>query len=110
MIEMLKDGDVLNSDLATQLNVDNTNQVLVFERANKIFVFNFSHNASIPDYKFKVPAAGNYKIILNSDAKEFGGHDRVDEEMTYVTQDENGNAMLSIYCVSRSCMVFRKAE
>ncbi len=106
MIEVLKSGDVLNSNFANQLNVDNHNNVLVFERANKIFVFNFSPNASIPDYKFRVPNAGDYQVVLNSDAIEFGGHNRIDEQMTYTTQDENGNAMLSIYCTSRSCLVF----
>lgn len=108
MIEVLKSGDVLNSNFAQQLNVDNHNNVLVFERANKIFVFNFSPNNSIPDYKFRVPNAGDYKVVLNSDAAVFGGHDRVDEKMTYATQDENGNAMLSVYCTNRTCLVFEK--
>ncbi len=106
MIDILKTGDVLNSNFANQLNVDNHNKVLAFERANKIFVFNFSPSASIPNYKFRVPKAGDYKIVLNSDAKEFGGHNRVDESITYTTQDENGNAMLSVYCTSRTCLVF----
>ncbi len=56
-------------------------------------------------YKFWVPEKGTYSIILNSDKKEFGGFDRVDDSIDFPT-DENQN--LSIYLTNRTALVMKK--
>ncbi|MEO1218537.1 MAG: alpha amylase C-terminal domain-containing protein [Bacteroidota bacterium] len=111
MLSLLSKHDVLSALPAAQLNMDASNKVIIFERNNLIFVFNFSISASIPDYKFFVPTAGKYKIILSSDNKNFGGFDRVDESGEFFTkEDEHGSNQLSIYTPSRTVLVFRKEE
>ncbi|MDI9545335.1 MAG: alpha-amylase family glycosyl hydrolase, partial [Bacteroidota bacterium] len=47
-------------------------QIMAFERASFLFVFNLHPSRSFVDYGILVQK-GNYKIVLNSDAKEFGG-------------------------------------
>jgi 1,4-alpha-glucan branching enzyme len=111
MIELLKVHNVLGAIPAQQLNMDETNKVIVYERSNLIFVFNFSGDRSIPDYKFFVPKAGKYAIILSSDDASFGGHDRIDLTNEYFTEkDEHGSNWLSIYCTSRTALVFGLAD
>ncbi len=111
MIALLREKNVLGAIPARQLNMDETNKVIVYERANLIFVFNFSGDRSIPDYKFFVPKTGKYTVILSSDAASFGGHNRIDLSTEYFTdKDEHGNNQLSIYCTSRTALVFALIE
>jgi 1,4-alpha-glucan branching enzyme len=105
MISVIKEHKVLAAHSATQLQMDATNKVIVFERSNLIFIFNFHINNSIFGYKFYVPQKGIYKIILNSDKKEFGGFDRVDDALDYETSDDQ---MLSLYLTNRTAMVLKK--
>ena len=54
-----------------------SDKVIVFDRAGVVFVFNFHATNSYPDYRVGVPSNGKYKLVLDSDAEEFGGHKRV---------------------------------
>jgi 1,4-alpha-glucan branching enzyme len=92
--------------------MDESNKTIVFERNNLIFVFNFHPGHSIPDYTFPVPRHGEYRIILNSDSKAFGGHGRVDESLSYFTfSDHTGNqAFLKIYNTNRTALVLKREE
>lgn len=107
MVKLLRAQKVLQSNPAQPLNIDETNNVIIFERNNLIFVFNFHPNNSIPDYKFYIPKGGKYKVVLSSDTNEFGGHDRVDMSTEYFsTEDDHGSNQLSIYLTSRTALVF----
>ena len=108
MIHAIEDSTLYESEFAQKLNVDEHNKVLVFQRGDLIFMFNFSTENSIPDYKFFVPDSGTYEIVLNSDDPHFGGFDRVDSEVSYSTITEDGNNFLKVYSVNRSVLVFRK--
>ena len=105
MIKMAKEHHVVEANPAQQLNMDDENKVIIFERNNLIFIFNFHWQNSIPDYRFRVPKAGKYKIVLNSDKSEFGGFGRIDDVMSYPTVSLFGEYFLSIYLPSRVCVV-----
>jgi len=111
MVTLLKEQKILGALAAQPLNMDETNKVIIYERNNLIFIFNFSADRSIADYQFFVPQAGKYKALLSSDAANFGGHDRVDLSTAYFTQvDEHGSQQLSIYLTSRTALVLRKID
>jgi 1,4-alpha-glucan branching enzyme len=103
MVHTIRENKVLASAHAQQLNMDSSNNVIVFERHNLIFVFNFDVMKSIFSYKFKVPKPGKYKIILNSDDVEFGGLGRIDNNIEYFTNEKQE---LSIYLTNRTALVF----
>lgn len=105
MVTTIRKHNILKSDYANQLNMDTLNKVIIFERGNLIFIFNFSPDSSIFDYKFWVPQKGSYKIILNSDDSQFGGFERVDNSITYKT---NENQQLSIYLTNRTALILKK--
>jgi 1,4-alpha-glucan branching enzyme len=112
MIRVMKENRVMTSMFAQQLNMDESNKTIVFERNNLIFVFNFHTNKSIPDYTFRVPRHGEYRIILNSDHESFGGHGRIDESISYFTfSDSSGNdAFLKIYNTNRTALILKRDE
>lgn len=105
MLKMLKGEGVLDSLFAQQLNMDEGNKVIIFERKNLIFLFNFHVQNSIFDYKFWVPTPGVYNIILNSDAPEFGGLDRIDTSVDFHSDKDQ---KLSVYLTNRTALVLKK--
>lgn len=110
MVKMAKSHHLISSSPAQPLNMDQNNHTIIFERNNLIFAFNFSPNNSVPDYRFKVPGPGEYKIILNSDRKEFGGFDRLDDGMTYPSVCLFGDYFLSVYLPNRVALVLEKVS
>jgi 1,4-alpha-glucan branching enzyme len=83
-------------------------KVLVFERAGLLFIFNFNGTNSFVDYRVGVETPGKYHIVLNSDEKRFGGHDRVAMDSEYFTTPFgwNGRAnYLQVYLPSRTVLV-----
>ncbi len=107
MLTLVKEYNILSSSPARQLNMDTTNKVIVFEKNNLIFIFNFSIDNSIFGYKLWAPGEGTYTIILNSDKKEFGGFERVDDTIDYPTDEYQ---FLSIYLTNRTALVLKKKE
>lgn len=109
MIRVIKEHKVMTSLFANRLNMDESNKTIVFERNNLVFIFNFHPDHSIPDYAFPVPRHGEYRVILNSDSREFGGHGRIDERIPYYTfSDPTGNwAFLKIYNTNRTAIVLK---
>ncbi len=105
MVQTIKENHILASGPANQVYMDGGNKVIIFERNNLLFAFNFSTGNSIFGYRFRVPEKGVYRIILNSDRSEFGGFDRVDDTLEY---DTDGEQMLSIYLTNRSAFVMQK--
>jgi len=108
MLEVLKSENVLQSTPANLLNIDETNKVLIFERANLIFVFNFHPTHSVPDYEFWVPKAGKYRYLLNSDDEKFGGHERIDLSTVHESYKKSGGDFVKIYSVNRAALVLKR--
>lgn len=60
-------------------------KVIVFERAGLLFIFNFHPTDSFTDYRVGVDTAGEYKIVLSSDDKQYGGFENVDVNPRFFT-------------------------
>jgi len=112
MVSLIKENKVMDADYGDLIKSDDWNKTLVFEKAGLVFVFNFHINQSLPDYEFFVPESGNYKIILNSDASEYGGHNRVNDGVEYPTQynEQEGRHYLKVYVPNRTSMVFERVD
>ena len=87
-------------------------QILAFSRGDLIFVFNFNPIRSFVDYGFLVPT-GSYDVVLNTDAKEFGGNGLADDTITHMTNFdsmyvEERKEWLKLYIPARSAVVLRK--
>jgi len=110
MIQTIKENHVLSALPPQPIHMDTTNNVLIFERNNLLFLFNFHPTASIFGYEFWVPTTGNYRVILNSDAAAFGGFDRIDETLIYPTKGEKEKARLQLYVTNRTCLVLQRVD
>ncbi len=87
-------------------------QVVAFRRDKYIFVFNWNGQKSFSDYGFLAPE-GSYKVVLNTDAKEFGGFGLSDDSVQHFTHHdalyaEDGKGWLRLYIPARSALVLEK--
>jgi len=112
MLALIKKSRIFSKPYGNLLNLDEVNKTMVCERNGLIFVFNFHPFNSIPDYGFMVYEPGDYRILLNSDQPEFGGHGRIDEKTIFTTQYEEETKVhrLVIYNTNRTALVFQRYQ
>lgn len=110
MLRLVKAYNILSQAYGTQLNMDEENKTIVFEKQNLIFVFNFHPDRSIPGYSFVVPEPGDYIHVLNTDSLKFGGQGRSDERQKHMTSFDPTakNHWLTIYNTNRTAQVFKR--
>ena len=88
-----------------------SDKVLVFERAGLLWIFNFHPSQSFADYRVGVEESGTYRIILNSDSPEVGGFGRIDEKTRFFTTalEWNGRKNFTqVYIPTRTAIVLAK--
>lgn len=112
MITVAKQKGILDFEFAQLLNLDETNKTVIFSKKNLIFIFNFHPFNSIPDYSFYVLEPGAYKVVLCSDNKLFGGHNRLDEEIEYLSvfDEESQSNKLRIYLTNRTAVLLENTS
>ena len=110
MLDFITKYEILDADFGSLLNADDWNKTIVFERNKLIFIFNFHINLSIPDYEFMVTEPGDYRIVLNTDDPEFGGHGRIVKETIFITQyhEKEKQHSLKIYNTNRTAIVLER--
>lgn len=93
---------------------DDGDQILAYMRGPLVFVFNFSPNRSYEGYGFRVPE-GEYEVVLNTDAKVYGGNGLADDSVKHLTnfdpllaRDHKG--WLKLYIPARSAVVLKNAK
>jgi len=108
MLKLVKNHAILSAYAPQQLWVDEQNNILAFERANLVFVFNFHPNNSQFNYSLQVPKIGEYKLIFNTDASYFGGFNRIQGNSKYLGKLENNLPMMRVYSPNRSAQIFMR--
>ncbi|XP_057779347.1 1,4-alpha-glucan-branching enzyme 1, chloroplastic/amyloplastic-like [Salvia miltiorrhiza] len=88
---------------------DEGDRLIVFERGDLVFVFNFHWSSSYLDYRVGCLKPGKYKVVLDSDDPLFGGFNRISHDSEYFTfegwHDDRPRSFL-IYAPSRTAVVY----
>ncbi|MEI8140391.1 MAG: alpha amylase C-terminal domain-containing protein [bacterium] len=100
MMNLCKDYKLIETSGPHFLQEHMSDQVLAFERAGLVFIFNFNPSKSFTDYSIPVPQ-GNYRLLMDSDAVEFGGFGRVEPWGEY----GGLNSTILTYLPSRTVLV-----
>ncbi|KAI9856541.1 MAG: alpha-1,4-glucan branching enzyme [Vezdaea acicularis] len=98
----------LHSEQAYISLKNESDKVIVFERAGLLWIFNFHPSKSYADYRVGVEQDGTYKVVLNSDSKEFGGLGRIDEGTRFFTTPFGWNGrknFTQVYIPTRTAIV-----
>ncbi len=89
-----------------QLELDNTDKVLTYQKGNAYLTFNFHPVNSYDGRWIPVDGPGEYEVLLSTDDYDFGGQGRVWHQ-TY-RAEPGDNPGFRIYLPSRTAVVFRK--
>ncbi|KAL8140570.1 hypothetical protein V2J09_006591 [Rumex salicifolius] len=92
---------------------DEGDRVVVFERGNLVFVFNFHWSNSYFGYKVGCIKPGKYKIVLDSDDPLFGGCNRLQHSSEHLTDEgwyDNRPHSFLVYTPSRTAVVYAAIE
>lgn len=109
MIALVKSTPDLLQQGMYLIHSHDTDQVLVFIRGPFVFVFNFNPTISYTDYGVKIHP-GRYRIALNSDSDKYGGFNRVNDNIDYITQWDgkvDSPHYLKLYIPNRTGLVFK---
>ena len=107
LVEMARKHRLLEAPPARLLYLDMDQRILCAERADLVFVINFSVGNSLFGYPVQVGGGPARQVVLDSDAKEFGGHGRVDPACEYPLDAEG---FLRLYTPSRTALVFAREK
>lgn len=112
MLTVIKSEKNFNDTPVQEIWHNDGDQILAFSRGELVFVFNFSPTRSYSDYGFLVPE-GSYHVVLNTDARKFGGYGFADDTVEHLTNADSLYAdqhkgWLKLYIPARSAVVLRK--
>ena len=115
MIHLMKKYRVLEMGYAWNLQMDETNQTLVFNHDDLVFVFNWHPQNSVPDYAIPVPFPGRYEVLLTTDSLKYGGAGRLEEQGISFSypHDFEGDVRkhyMQIYNVNRCATVYKRMK
>ncbi len=102
MIRLARRRRLLETPWAELLHEHSDEKLLAFRRGELVFVFNFHPHRSYTDHSIAA-APGNFRMVLDTDAKRFGGHGRLAEEVIHsAVADPSGTWRLRLYLPSRT--------
>ena len=112
MIALAKTHHLLGKADVRLIYVHSDNKIIVFKRSGLLFAFNFHPQQSYPGYRFEAPP-GTYRMLLTSDAVQYGGHGRLAEDQEHLTlpgkNAHEDRHYLSLYLPSRTAIVLQHA-
>lgn len=88
-------------------------KIIVFERANLLFIFNFHPFKSFTGYRIAVNTPGKYMIALDSDSEAYGGHQRINHRTEFFTENlsyNNRQNSLLVYIPCRVALVLHRVD
>ena len=85
MISFTKEHHILEDENPYNMWVHQQDDMMIYEKGNVVFAFNFHPNRSFEGYFVPVSKAGKYHAVLTSDESRFGGQDRIAKDVVYNT-------------------------
>lgn len=98
MLRVEAEGSLL-SDTREVTQANDAGKVLIFEAGRYLFCFNFHPSESYPYYHLGLNTPGEYRCVLDTDAREFGGHGRLEAGASHGTWDEPRDGKPHSLCV-----------
>ena len=107
MVAMAKEQKVIGGQ-DKQLLVHNADHVLVYQKGEASFVFNFDPTRCYDGYLVPMAEEGDYQVILSSDDHCYGGQGRIWHQTYTATRQPDGRVGFQVYLPQRSAMVLKK--
>ncbi len=93
---------------AQLVHCHDSDMVFAYERGGLLFILNINPEKSFTDYGI-CAAGGNWKMVFNTDAKQYDGHQRLPEELQLKSvRQPDGIYRLRLYLPSKTGIVLIK--
>ncbi len=110
MIALLKEDKILEKQAQNRW-MHQDDKVLIYNKGDDVFVFNFHPTKSFEGYFVPVATEGKYQVVLSSDDGTFGGQSRVDKDYVYETmRTEHEWIGFKCYLPNRCAFVLKKID
>ncbi|CAG0991578.1 partial 1,4-alpha-glucan branching enzyme, partial [Gammaproteobacteria bacterium] len=110
MIRLARKFRIFRDSRPRLLHENGENKVMAFLREGLLFVFNYHPTMSHFGYRVDAPP-GKYRVILDSDSTDYGGHGRLaaeQEHFTLLKEATHGSRnLLSLYLPTRTAVVLQ---
>ena len=111
MLRFAKKEKVFSSQGLQYIRIYEDRKVIVYRKNNLLFVYNFHPQNSYESLRFPTNEEGTYRVVFTSDRKDYGGYDRIAENVLYHTapmDDIDWDQGLTLYLPSRTLVVLKK--
>ena len=113
MVNLVHNKNIIGRLPLTFRMIHDGDKMMAFERDGLLFVFNFNPTQSFADYSIDV-SPGRYRLALNTDAPEFGGHDLVEADQIYHSFEFNDGEkirnQIMVYIPARTALVLEHIQ
>ncbi|MCF8223278.1 MAG: alpha amylase C-terminal domain-containing protein [Bacteroidales bacterium] len=108
MISFTRSSELLAEKEIIKVYSHNSDKIVAFVRGDYLFVFNFHPSTSYSDYR--LPVKGRFRVVLDTDRSKYGGFDRINSKIIYISSRPPGEKLnapdsLSLYLPSRTGIV-----
>jgi 1,4-alpha-glucan branching enzyme len=112
MLQLICSAKNFKSSAIQKIWDSDPDQILAFMRKDLVFVFNFNPVQSFAGFGLLTPP-GKYKVVLNTDDKQFGGNGLNDDSIEHFTHDDplyrsEKKGWLKLYLPARTALVLKK--
>ncbi len=110
MISLLNEENILPLKCQNRW-LHNDDKVIIYNKGDFVFVFNFHPQKSFEGYFVPVGKQGEYSVVLSSDDGVFGGLSRVDTKYKYkAKKQKDGRVGFNCYLPNRAAFVLKKQK
>ena len=108
MIHFLRRERLLTKKTICQY-IHQDDKIMMYTKGKLAFAFNFHPSTSFDNYFIRVEEEGKYRVVLSTDDRNFGGHNRVNKEAVYEAKMTAGGWIgFQCYLPTRCAIVFKK--
>ena len=112
MLALISRTGALEAGMPRCLRQHEDDQILAYSKAGCIFVFNFHPTRSQQALFIPAPELGDWRVVLSTDDRAFGGYGNIDTKTVYHTwaHDDAMGDGFTMYLPARSAAVLRRTD
>jgi 1,4-alpha-glucan branching enzyme len=111
ILTLMASHNLLLDGQPRKLSICDASKVLIFQRDDLLFLFNFHTQLSLSDYAVVVPP-GQYRGVLDTDERRFGGQGRIAHQQEYPVDTQVRGAerclVIRVYLPCRTALVLQR--